>query len=228
LPNDSDALTTLPMADTDRRAALPFHDPDATDHIARTSRTRWAIAAVVAVALATSWALLRGDSSASAALRPQAQGQTPALVPAPTVIELPEPPAQPAHVVAAPEPPAPVDVPAEPSRERVPATSVECRAGSRPVHVASTAAATATATTDATTTAPAIEASPAKPSIVDESAAAVAARYHAIGNALHARGTDELWQQYRRIQLGDAMATAESRHAALTTLDVIEHALPAS
>ena len=68
----------------------------------------------------------------------------------------------------------------------------------------------------------------AAPPAVDESAAAVAARYHAVGNALHARGTDPLWQQYRRIQLGEAMATATSRHAALATLDAIERALPAS
>ena len=59
----------------------------------------------------------------------------------------------------------------------------------------------------------------------DDSAANVAARYIAVGRAL--RGApDELWQRYRRIRINDALATADSRRAALATLDAIERALP--
>ncbi|MBV8759642.1 MAG: serine/threonine protein kinase [Deltaproteobacteria bacterium] len=73
------------------------------------------------------------------------------------------------------------------------------------------------------TPAPPVAPAPAR----DTSADALAARYRAIGNALHARGTDELWQRYRLIHLGDAMASADTREQAFAALDAIEHALPA-
>lgn len=61
----------------------------------------------------------------------------------------------------------------------------------------------------------------------DTSADALAARYRAVGTALVAHGSDELWQRYRLIHLGTAMASADSRAQALTALDAIAHGLPA-
>jgi serine/threonine-protein kinase len=227
VPNDSDALATLPMTDT---TGLVTRQP------------RWRVAAIAAAALAliVGWALVRGRLiEASTPIAPNVQ---PALVPTPVIVERPELPAVPTGVaVVAPAQPAgvattqPVIAPAQPS-EVAPEPSAMARAPHRVSRPATEPTAVASVETSSVETPPVetppVETPPvapvAAPTAVDESAAAVAARYHAVGNALHAHGTDRLWQQYRRIQLGEAMATATSRHAALTTLDAIERALPAS
>jgi serine/threonine protein kinase len=227
LPHDSDALSTLPMAaGTGRTPRVGLDEPDATDatdatdHITRRQRrARWAIAAVAAAAcVLVGWALRRADTTgtnaaiASSVGSPHANVAAPVLVPASPVIELPEPPPPPrvpaSAALATPRVPASAASPhsvvvTHDGRREKPAAHADARAG---------------APTAALGTGPAIG--------TDESAAAVAARYHAVGNALHARGTDELWEQYRRIHLGDAMATPASRHQALATLDAIERALP--
>jgi serine/threonine-protein kinase len=210
VPNDSDALATLPMTDT-------------TDLVA-TRKPRWpgiAIAAA-AIALVIGWALVR--ATLIDASEPIAASAGPALTPTPVIVERPESPAPQARVaVVAPAQPA-VVMPAQPAvlASAQPAVAASAQPAVRRVN-----AQPAVRRVNAPAETPSA-AHVATPPAVDESAAAVAARYHAVGNALHAHGTDALWQRYRRIQLGEAMATAESRHAALATLDAIERALPAS
>ena len=62
------------------------------------------------------------------------------------------------------------------------------------------------------------------PAPADDSAAAVVARYVAVGNALRG-GPDALWARYRRIRIHDAIATVASRQGTLATLAQIENAL---
>jgi serine/threonine-protein kinase len=212
VPHDSDALSTLPMSDS---APVPVIAPEPT--VRRSRAPLWALA-VLAIGVVAAWALLHGKPANTASA---------ALPRTPAVIELPEP-AGPVHLTTTAPAPAVVSTPpvATPARAAVvaPAPAI-----AQPSALATIAPAIEQPPAVAAP-APAIEQPPvvAPPPVADESAAAVAARYHAVGNALHTRGTDELWQQYRRIQLAEAMATAESRHAALTALDAIERALPAS
>ncbi|HSN27302.1 MAG TPA: serine/threonine-protein kinase [Kofleriaceae bacterium] len=197
LPRDSDALSTLPMAEpahgSDAREvgvteAMP--EPEWTERIVRRPRRRplAVLAAVAGFALAATWSLTRSSVLEG----------TPAVH-----ADLPEPPLLP----------------------RVAAGTFEGAAG------------VAGATLDARPAAPArVDARHAAPRVVvmpadapaptrDTSADALATRYRAVGAALLTRGTDELWQRYRRIHLGEAMATADTREQALSALDAIEHAL---
>jgi serine/threonine-protein kinase len=254
VPNDSDALATLPMTDT-------------ADLVARHPRWRVGAIAVAAVALVVGWALVRGRLIEASEPATSAQA---ALAPTPVIVERPETPAPQARVgvftpaqptapasaqpavVAAPQPavlasaqPAVVAAPqaaVRASAQHAVVTTPQAAVRASAQHgvvaapqaavLASARPAVARVAAPVERVAPSVETPAVAPvatsPAVDESAAAVAARYHAVGNALHARGTDVLWQQYRRIQLGEAMATADSRHAALTALDAIERALPAS
>jgi len=185
---------------SDALSTLPMAEPVWTTVIARTPRrTRGPIIGVAAAVA------VLGVALGWALLRddsPRAIAQAPALAspPPPAMIELPEPPLPPPAVA----PPVIADVPHVTTRHAVRADHA------RPSKIEIERRAEVPA--------------PAR----DESAEALATRYQAIGNALRkARGADELWQRYRLIHLGDAMATPAAREQAFAALDAIEHALPA-
>lgn len=49
----------------------------------------------------------------------------------------------------------------------------------------------------------------------------VTTRYREVGQLLHAHGTDELWQRYRWIRLGDCLLTDAKRAECVRMLDAI-------
>jgi len=79
---------------------------------------------------------------------------------------------------------------------------------------------------DATLPAPSVEPIVATPAAFQspDCAAAVAAKYSAVGRALRG-ASPSLWEQYRRIRINAAMATVESRRETLVALAKIEDAL---
>ena len=185
LARGSDALSTQPMA-----------EPQWTSVIARTPRRRrgpilgiTAAVAVLVIVLGSVW--LRNGS-------PRTTPPTPSLAssPPPTMIELPAPPLPP----PAPQP-ALVEVP-----RVTPHHAVDAR-NARPSQTVIAPHVEVPAPTPEPSAAPA----PTR----DCSADALATRYQAIGNALRkAHGADELWQRYRLIELGSAMATPATREQA--------------
>jgi serine/threonine protein kinase len=200
LPRDSDALSTQPMAE-------PAFD-DAPDADADAVPADPDATDLIARAPRRSWWPVFAAAVAVATLGiawrlvqvPGSAAASPvpavAMPPRPTVIELPEPPL-PSPTVHAPSSAA--TTPARVARDRH-------RMQAPP---------------------PAAVQPPPPAAATDDSPDALAARYRAIGEALRkANGADELWQRYRLIHLGDAMATPATRAQALATLDAIERALP--